>query len=310
MLRFRGRMLGSAYVKATVNAAAAFQAISNDMWTANIAPLLEPTDILQMIAVDHEWKKLMKDPDLWLNKLTVLTMQYPALEHMDQGSEEPAFSWFWRCYHAVGSGESLAARHYGGEHPFLLLHGSVDGTTFTPHSQLRFPIEYGVIVELMDLLARGGVAADPAMDATLLFTGAPAGVAIDGSFRRIHKQVLAERTKASRSDLRELPRVLCKVYAPRDRDSSELVHGKFRAGSSGHLGLVHRGLCTTDVCLKYFLIYELRAPSRHGHVLPHGGGVRCHAHACPPHAHNTGQQLRQAAAQVCYPLSGTCYECN
>jgi hypothetical protein len=243
-------MLGSAYVKATVNAAAAFQAISNDMWTANIAPLLEPTDILQMIAVDHEWKKLMKDPDLWLNKLTVLTMQYPALEHMDQGSEEPAFSWFWRCYHAVGSGESLAARHYGGEHPFLLLHGSVDGTTFTPHSQLRFPIEYGVIVELMDLLARGGVAADPAMDATLLFTGAPAGVAIDGSFRRIHKQVLAERTKASRSDLRELPRVLCKVYAPRDRDSSELVHGKFRAGSSGHLGLVHRGLCTTDVCLK------------------------------------------------------------
>ena len=198
-----------------MTASAAFDAISNDVWTTSFAPQLEATAILPMLAVNHEWRTLMKDDDVWLNKLTVLVMQYPALESMDQGSEESAFAWFWRCYGAVGSAELLARRHFNGEYPFLHLHGKVEATGFTPHSQLSFPVEYGVIAELVDLLARGGAARHPAFDATLMFSGAPPGVALDGSFGRIHKQVHAERNKASKSDLKGLPSLLCKVYAPR-----------------------------------------------------------------------------------------------
>ena len=148
-------MSASAFTKTILGAAAAFEAIANDVWTQSVAAYLDPADILPMLAVDHAWRTLMKDSDLWLNKLTAVVMQYTALEHMDQGSGESAFDWFWRCSRAIGSSASLAERHRNEELPFLRLHGSVDGTCFTPYAELRFPVEYGVICELVALLSRG-----------------------------------------------------------------------------------------------------------------------------------------------------------
>ena len=123
-------MEASEYMKTALNAFAAFEAISKDVWTLGVAPHLEATDILPMLAVDKGWRVLMRDRDVWLNKLTVLVMQYPALENIDQGSYETAFDWYWRLRHAVGSSEALAQRHVRGELPFLRLHGTVVGTRF------------------------------------------------------------------------------------------------------------------------------------------------------------------------------------
>jgi hypothetical protein len=154
-----------------------------------------PTDILAMRTVNRELCALMMDGDAWLNKLTVLVMQYPALVRSygpgHRGAGIRVVLALLACYRAIGSGELLAQRHFRGEFPFLLLHGTIHGARFTPFSELRFPVDYGVISELIDLLLRGGAATNPAYDATLMFDGAPPGVAIDGSFRKIHKQVRA-----------------------------------------------------------------------------------------------------------------------
>jgi predicted RNase H-like nuclease (RuvC/YqgF family) len=74
-----------------------------------------------------------------------------------------------------------------------------------------------VIAELIDFLARGGESSDPAMDATLLFRGVPPGVAVDGTFRRIRNQVYETKRSIHQSDLRDLPKVLCKLYDPQAR---------------------------------------------------------------------------------------------
>ena len=70
-------MSASAFTKTILGAAAAFEAIANDVWTQSVAAYLDPADILPMLAVDHAWRTLMKDSDLWLNKLTAVVMQYP-----------------------------------------------------------------------------------------------------------------------------------------------------------------------------------------------------------------------------------------
>ena len=100
--------------------------------------------------------KLATADDIWFNKLTVLTLQYPALSNMDQGAGESAFVWYARCACAICSGKELAQRHVRGESPYLQLYGKVEGCSFTPYGEMRFPIEYGAIVELIALKAREG----------------------------------------------------------------------------------------------------------------------------------------------------------
>jgi hypothetical protein len=126
-------MSTSAFVKAALGAAAAFDAIPDDTWTLTIAAQLEAAEILPMLAVGKQWHLLMRNGDLWLNKLTALVMQYPALESIDQGADEATFDWYWRCWRSIGSMQSIAERHYRGEFPFLRLHGTIDGTRFTPY---------------------------------------------------------------------------------------------------------------------------------------------------------------------------------
>ena len=214
-------MLSSKFTMAHLCADAAFQAIPSDVWIYSVAAYLEPNEILPIRGVSSDFRELMTHDDVWLNKLTVLTMQYPVLAELDQGCGETAFAWYSRCSLAVGSGRSLAKRHVAGGYPFLELYGKVEGHEFTPYTELRFPIEQGLIVELIALKARAGCA-DPAFDATLLFSNIPAGVVVDGSFRYIEKRVTEEKRKVSADDLRNLPEVLGKLYGPRQpRELSE-----------------------------------------------------------------------------------------
>ena len=146
---------------------------------------------------------------------STLAAVYPSLSQLDQASEESIFAWFWRCLRAVASGDELARRHRRGEYAYLKLYGTVENNTFTPFAQMRFPVEQGVVAELIDLLTRSGNAADPAFDATTFFQGAPAGIALDGTFRKISAAVKKKRGVLSGDDLRDLPEMLAKLYTPR-----------------------------------------------------------------------------------------------
>ena len=99
------------------------------MWIWGIAPALEADDLLPLRLVSRELQAAVMHNDVWLNKLTMLSLQYPSLLQMDQGSGESAFSWYWRCLRAVGAGDDLARRHVSGEYPYLQLYGEVTGRT-------------------------------------------------------------------------------------------------------------------------------------------------------------------------------------
>lgn len=208
-------MLQGSFRKTTLNAIASFEAIPPDVWIWALAPVLEAAEVLPLRAVSTAWRQQMSDDDVWLTKLTALSLQYPSTSQLDQGSEETAFAWFWRCSRAIGSGDALARRHKAGEYPYLLLYGSVNSNTFSPFADMRFPIEQGAIAELIDLMSRSGSFADPAFDAAQLFHGVPESVMIDGSFRLIHAAVKTKRAAARENDLRALPELLAKLYSPR-----------------------------------------------------------------------------------------------
>ena len=207
-------MTDGSFRKTSLDASAAFQAIPSDVWVWGLVPALEPGETLPLRGLNREWRSIITHDDIWLAKLTALALQYPSLSQLDQGSGETVFSWFWRCVRAIGSGDALARRHKRGEYPYLQLYGAVDGYLFTPFAEMRFPIEHGVIAELVELMARSGKYADPAFDATAIFRGAPPGIAVDGSFRHIHK-TLKRKVSMLTTDLRDLPQMLAKLYAPR-----------------------------------------------------------------------------------------------
>ena len=197
------------------------------MWIWGIAPALEADDLLPLRLVSRELQAAVMHNDVWLNKLTMLSLQYPSLLQMDQGSGESAFSWYWRCLRAVGAGDDLARRHVSGEYPYLQLYGEVTGNSFTPYADMRFPIVRGAIVELIDLMARSGRFADPPMDAALLFSGTPVGVQVDSSFRRIHASIKEVRRNAHKqgTNMAMLSEMLAALYVPRPVAAA--------AGSSG-----------------------------------------------------------------------------
>ena len=116
-------------------------------------------------------------------------LQQPCLADLDKGEHETCFQWYIRCNKAAMDGNDLALQHKAGDFPFLKMYGTVDSSTFTPFSPLRFPIQRGFITELIHILKRAGrdVYADPFKDASLLFHGAPLNV--DGTFRSISTTV-------------------------------------------------------------------------------------------------------------------------
>ena len=82
------------------------------------------------------------------------------------------YHWHARCHVAADAGSSLALQHKRSEYPYLKLYGTVVGSAFTPHAELRFPVPRGFIAELISLKASANCS-DPPMDALLFFSGAP-----------------------------------------------------------------------------------------------------------------------------------------
>eukprot|EP00966_Prymnesium_polylepis_P208339 4826291-Prymnesium_polylepis.2 len=208
-------MTDGSFRKVSLDAVAAFESIPTDAWVWGLAPALEPRELLALRALSNEWRAMITQDDVWMPKLTALALQYPALSHLDQASGESVFNWFWRCSRAVGAGDALALGHRRGEFPYLKLYGTVANNLFTPHAEMRFPVEQGVIAELIDLMARSGSCADPAFDAASIFVGTPQGIALDGTFRKIHSVIKRGTANAREGELRGLPDMLAKLYAPR-----------------------------------------------------------------------------------------------
>jgi hypothetical protein len=218
-------MADGSFRKTSLNATAAFESISPDIWVWGVAPALEPADILALRVLNRNWLGWIAQDDVWLPKLTALSLQYPFLSMLDQAIGESVFAWFWRCVRSVGSGDALARRHRRGEYPYLKLYGTVENNSFNPFASMQFPIEWGVIVELIDIMARSGKYSDPAMDASILFENAPPGVAVDGTFRYIHAAVKKTRGGLkgglNGDHLGDLPKQLGKLYIPRSAAAAE-----------------------------------------------------------------------------------------
>ena len=215
-------MIQVSHQKLSPDAILAFEEIGGDVWTGAIAEALEIVGIVQLRAVSKSFHATMSDDDMWLDRLTLLSLSNRILADLDRDAEERAYAWYARCHAAVDYGNTLARHHKESGIAYLELYGVVNGTTFTPHAELRFPIPRGFISELVALKARAGCR-DPPYDALLCFPGAPAGC--DMTFRRVSKEVMAATSRATLSDLRDLPDVLARSFepaAPRDADSAQL----------------------------------------------------------------------------------------
>ena len=213
-------MLQRTYPKPTLSASEVFDAISVDIWAGPIAEMLEDSEIVRLRAVSTYFRTIASSDDIWLNRLTLLSLRHPILADVEQGAGESAYSWYARCYAAATDGDVLARRHRDGDFPYLKLYGVVDGTSFTPYAELRFPIRQGFIAELITLKARAACR-DPPLDALLCFPGAP--TSSDAAFRLIAKKVHAARDSSRADDLRKLPDELAKLFAPKPRADAASV---------------------------------------------------------------------------------------
>lgn len=202
------------YTRCTFSAAEAFRRIDDDIW-ASVASYLAPEDLLPVRLVSKEWRRITSGASIWEDKLTTLIIQYPALARLDQGAEESIFSWYGRCRGLLGDINVHAARHRRGEYPYLELYGKVEGSNFSPFGKVQFPVEWGFISELVNLLlTRDPVPADAFFDAAGFFDVLP-GVQLDGSFRLIDKNIKKEMRAASAGNLKRLPTLLSNLYAPK-----------------------------------------------------------------------------------------------
>jgi regulator of replication initiation timing len=189
----------------------AFEEIGVDVWTGAIAEALEIAGIVHLRAVSKSFHAMMSGENMWLDQLTLLSLSNPMLADLERGAEESAYAWYARCHAAVDYGNALAQRHKEGGLPYLELYGVVEGNNFTPHAELRFPMPWGFIAELVALKSRAGCR-DAPYDALLCFPGAPASC--DHTFRRVMREVKAATSRATLSDLRQLPDMLAKLFAP------------------------------------------------------------------------------------------------
>ena len=189
----------------------AFQAIGSDVWIGPIVETFEEFDITRLRAVSKSFRIMMSDDDLWLDKLTMLSIRHPSLADVAKGDAESCYDWYGRCCSAADDECSLALRHKKGERPYLKLYGKIDGSTFTPYAPLGFPVPRGLIAELIVFKAEHSCK-DAPMDALEMFSGAPKSA--DHAFRKISKKIFEVTRRALPTDLRSLPDDLAELYAP------------------------------------------------------------------------------------------------
>mmetsp|Transcript_60060 Transcript_60060/g.133853 ORF Transcript_60060/g.133853 Transcript_60060/m.133853 type:complete len:115 (-) Transcript_60060:2038-2382(-) len=97
--------------KGSTSAAAAFEALEHDVWIGAIIEHLEPAEIAVLRAVSTSFRAMMSTDDVWLDRLTILTVSHPALSDLEKGADETAYAWYTRCYAAVDAGNALALGH-------------------------------------------------------------------------------------------------------------------------------------------------------------------------------------------------------
>ena len=157
--------------------------IPAEVFLHSLAITLPVADIVVMRRVSKSLRIVMSDDDLWMDMLTVLTLQHPVVSDLDKGADESSMQWYARCYIAIWKGQDLARQHKMGENPYLKLYGNIDGFSFTPWAVLQLPIERGFVAELVTFMKVSGRFRDAPKDAALLFSEAPDN--LDQSFRRI-----------------------------------------------------------------------------------------------------------------------------
>ena len=74
----------------------AFEEIGVDVWTGAIAEALEIGGIVHLRAVSNSFSAMMMSDELWLARLTLLSLSNPVLADLDRGAEETAYAWYVR----------------------------------------------------------------------------------------------------------------------------------------------------------------------------------------------------------------------
>ena len=185
--------------------------IPKDLWTENVFPALDASDLASLRAVDKSLHLLASDDDTWLNKLTVLVLQFPSLRDLAQADGEAAIVFYARCRRLVADTVNLAREHVRpDEYPYLRLYGTVDAYTFTPFAPLRFPAPHGLIAELAALLKKNPESTDAPWEALQHFEDAPRGA--HHAFIEIYKSIKKASGPAKPTDLRTLPDDLARLF--------------------------------------------------------------------------------------------------
>ena len=70
--------------KRTFNLGTALDAVPEEVWLYLVASHFEVAEILPLRAVSTAWRAMATHDDVWLNKLTVLSLQFPTLSQLDR----------------------------------------------------------------------------------------------------------------------------------------------------------------------------------------------------------------------------------
>ena len=105
--------------KGGARAGSALDDLPDEIWQSEIGEYFEDAELRRFRAVCQAWRGVFSGDDLWLNKLTVLAAEHPALANLDAAEGESAMAWHARCAARVGDAEQLARRHRAGARPYL-----------------------------------------------------------------------------------------------------------------------------------------------------------------------------------------------
>ena len=111
-------MLQNKLTKPNLRASEAFNEIGVDVWTGVVAEMLEMPQVVHMRAVSSSFCTIFSDDNMWLDRLTLLSLRHPTLADLVKGTEETAYAWYIRCHAAAANGSTLALQHKLGNQPF------------------------------------------------------------------------------------------------------------------------------------------------------------------------------------------------
>lgn len=103
-------MLQTQQLKRSLSADKAFNEIGVDIWSGVIAEMLEMPQTVHMRAVSKSFHTIFSDDDMWLDRLTLLSLRHPTLADLAKGAEETAYAWYIRCHAAAADGNVVLAK--------------------------------------------------------------------------------------------------------------------------------------------------------------------------------------------------------